>query len=68
MVDLTRICECDSQRQFFCNEIDRAQSQGKLLQKTAQYKEKRLRRFNFMFKFKALLEGLRQSNQFKHSP
>ena len=59
------IRESDSQRQFFCDEINRAQTQGELLQKTAQHKEQRLGCFDFAFKFEALLERLRRSDQFE---
>jgi hypothetical protein len=61
------IRKCDLQRQFFCNEINRAQADGELLQKTAQHEEQRLGCFNFIFKLKAFRERLRRPNQFQHS-
>ena len=63
--DPWRIGKSNPQSQFFCDEIDRAQSQGKLLQKATQHKEQRLGRFNFVFKFEAFLECLRRSDQFE---
>src|SRR2546422_2818755 len=57
----------DSQAQFFCDEIDRAQPHCELLQKTAKHEKERLSGFNFIFKFKVLLERLRRPNQFEHS-
>src|SRR5438876_2392390 len=65
--DLWRIRKRDLQRQFFCDEIDRVQPHGEMLQKTAQHKEKRLGGFNFIFKFKTFLERLRRPNQLEHS-
>ena len=57
------IRKSNSQGQFFCDEIDRAQSQRKLLQKPAQHKEKRLGRFDLVFEFEALVERLRRSDK-----
>src|SRR6266478_4391889 len=59
--------ERDLQRQFFCYEINAAQSQRELLQKTAEHEQQRLGRFNFIFKLKAFLERLWRPNQFEHS-
>src|SRR5947208_13456931 len=61
------IRKSNSQGQFFCDEVDRAQSQRKLLQKAAQHKEKRLGRFNFIFKFEALVERLRRPHELEQS-
>ena len=60
-----RIRKSDSQGQFFCDQIDRAQSQRELLQKAAQHEQQRLSRFDFMFEFEALLERLRWLNKFQ---
>src|SRR5439155_15363860 len=65
--DLWRIRKRDLQRQFFCDEIDRVQPHGELLQKTAEHKQERLGCFDFALKLEALLERLRRSNQFEHS-
>jgi hypothetical protein len=54
------IGERDPQGQFFCDEINSAQLNGELLQKTAKHEEKRLGGFNFVFKFEALLKRLRR--------
>src|SRR6266542_4998420 len=62
---LWRIREGDLQSQFFCDEINCAQPHRELLQKTAQHEQERLGGFNFILKFKALLERLRGSNQFE---
>src|SRR5437660_1427817 len=57
----------DLQSQFFCYEIDPAQPQCELLQKTAEHKKEPLNGFNFIFKLKAFLERLWRPNQFEHS-
>src|SRR5436190_23852922 len=64
---LTRICERDSQRQFFRNEINCCQTHGELLQKPAQHEKHRLGCFDFPLKFETLLERLRRPNQFEQS-
>src|SRR5438067_5200620 len=61
------IHECDAQGQFFCNEINSAQSDGELLQKSTQHEENRLGGFNFVFEFEALFKRLRRPDQFEHS-
>src|SRR6202035_1514616 len=61
------ISECDSQGQFFCDEIEGTQTHCELLQKTADHEKKWLGCFNFVLKFKALFERLRRSNQLKQS-
>ena len=62
---LLLVRKSNAQGQFFCDQIERAQSQGKLLQKTAEHKEEWLDSFNFIFKFEALLERLRRPDQFE---
>src|SRR6184192_823557 len=57
------IRKSNSQGQFFCDEIYRAQSQRKLLQKAAQHNEERLGRFDLVFEFEALVERLRRSDK-----
>src|SRR5260370_33791810 len=52
------IGERDPQGQFFCDEINSAQLNGELLQKTAKHEEKRLGGFKFVFKFTSLLQHL----------
>src|SRR5215831_20896455 len=57
----------DPQGQFFCNQIDRAQAQRELVQKSAQHEKQRLSGFDLMLKLEAFLEGLRRSNEFEHA-
>src|SRR5437763_15138233 len=45
------IRERDAQGQFFYDEINSAQSDSELLQKSAEHEEKWLGRFNFVLKF-----------------
>ena len=54
------ICERDAQGEFFCDEINSAQPDRELLQKTAEHEEKGVSSFNFVFKFEALIKGLRR--------
>src|SRR5205823_14662121 len=61
------IRERDAQSQFFCDEINSAQPDGELLQKSAKHAEKRLGRFNFVLKFETLLECLRRPHQVDYS-
>src|SRR5438045_7527288 len=64
---LTRICERDSQRQFFRNEINCCQTHGELLQKPAQHEKHGLGCFDLALKLETLLERLRRPNQFEQS-
>ena len=62
---LARIRKTDHQRQFFRDQIDRAQSQGELLQKTSKHEEQRLRRFDLVIELKTFLERFRWLNKFQ---
>src|SRR5438128_10815110 len=59
------IRKTDHQRQFFRDEIDRAQSQGELLQKPAEHEEQRLRSFDLMIELETFLERFRWLNKFQ---
>ena len=62
---LARIRKTDGERQFFRDEIDRAQPERELLQKTAEHKEQRLRGLNLVIELKAFLERFRWLNKFQ---
>ena len=53
--------------EFFCDEVDRAQSQSELLQKTAQHEKQRLDRFDFVFELEAFRKRFRRLDQLEQS-
>src|SRR5436190_2719146 len=59
------IRKTDHQRQFFRDQIDRAQSQGELLQKTSKHEEQRLSSFDLVIELKTFLERFRRLNKFQ---
>src|SRR5437762_13959178 len=61
------IRERDAQGKFFCEEINSAQPDGELLQKSAKHAEKRRGCCNYVFKFETLLDSLRRQDQFDYS-
>ena len=60
---LTR--KTDLQRQFSCDEIDRAQPQSELLQKPTEHEEQWLRRFDLVIELKTFVERFRRLNKFQ---
>src|SRR5882724_5403877 len=60
---LTR--KTDAERQFFRDEIDRAQPQGELFQKPAEHEEQRLRGLDLVIELKTFLERFRWLNKFQ---
>src|SRR5438552_7126069 len=62
---LARIRKTDAERQFFRDEIDRAQPQGELLQKPAEHEKERLRSFDLMIELKTFIERFRWLNKFQ---
>src|SRR5882724_7481226 len=60
---LTR--KTDAERQFFRDQIDRAQPQSELLQKPAEHEEERLRCFDLVIELKTFIERFRWLNKFQ---
>src|ERR1700736_4510197 len=62
---LARIRKSDPQRQFFRDQIDRAQPQRELVQKPAKHEEQRLGRLDLMIELKTFVKRFRRLNKFQ---
>ncbi len=62
---LTR--KTDAERQFFRDQIDRAQPQRELIQKPAEHEEQRLGGLDLMIELKTFLERFRWLNKFQQA-